>query len=204
MAPRIKLVPDLESLCPESQAVLQEYLKRTGGQYFEIAPTVEHPWRAKGTREHAEWVSQFVRVLGLSPGLLDAWLRKDWYIVRESLVSKKDPQLAELVGLVVAFALECPYCIAWHSAASRFEGAEEGLVAKIKDYETRKEEFPERVVAVFDYSRKIALHAYKVTDEEVDNLRRWYSDPEIAELTELAAHMSALSKFFSALNVEIW
>jgi len=204
MPPRLELVPDLDSLPAESKVVLDEYVAKTGGQYFEIAPTVDHPWREKGTSEHHEWVSQFVRVLGLSPGLLRAWLEKDWYIVRESLISKNDPQLAEQVGLVVAFALECPYCIAWHSAASRFEGAEESLVARINSYDENREYFDERVLAVFDYSKKIALHAYKVTDEDVDNLRRWYSDPEIAELTELAAHMSALSKFFSALDVEIW
>lgn len=204
MPPRVKLAPDLESLPAESKQVLDDYVKKTGGQYFEIATTVDHPFREKGTAEHHEWVSQFVRVLGLSPGLLRAWLDKDWYIVRESLISKKDPQLAELVGLVVAFALECPYCIAWHSAASRFEGAEDSLVAKVHSLDDNRDAFDERVLAVFDYSRKIALHAYKVTDEEVDNLRRWYSDPEVAELTELAAHMSALSKFFSALDVEIW
>lgn len=204
MPPRLKLVPDLESLSPESKKVLDDYVARTNGEYFQIAQTVDHPFREKGTDAHNEWVSQFVRVLGLSPGLLKAWLDKDWYIVRESLISKKDPQLAELVGLVVAFALECPYCIAWHSAASRFEGAEDSIVAKIHEYDKNRDAFDERVLAVFDYSRKIALHAYKVTDEEVDNLRRWYSDPEIAELTELAAHMSALSKFFSALDVEIW
>lgn len=204
MPPRLKLIPDLDSLSPEAKQVLDDYVKKTNGEYFQIAPTVDHPFREKGTDAHHEWVSQFVRVLGLSPDLLKAWLEKDWYIVRESLISKKDPQLAELVGLVVAFALKCPYCIAWHSAASRFEGAEDSLVAKIHAYDDHRDEFDERVLAVFDYSRKIALHAYKVTDEEVDNLRRWYSAPEIAELTELAAHMSALSKFFSALDVEIW
>ncbi|ORV40461.1 hypothetical protein AWC02_19055 [Mycolicibacter engbaekii] len=204
MAPRLNLVPDLDSLSPEAKQVLDDYIAKTGGEYFQIAQTVDHPFRQKGTAAHHEWVSQFVRVLGLSPGLLKAWLDKDWYIVRESLISKKDPQLAELVGLVVAFALECPYCIAWHSAASRFEGAEDSIVAKVHAYDENRDAFDERVLAVFDYSRKIALHAFKVTDEDVDNLRRWYTDPEIAELTELAAHMSALSKFFSALDVEIW
>ncbi|BBZ23112.1 carboxymuconolactone decarboxylase family protein [Mycolicibacter hiberniae] len=204
MAPRLNLVPDLDSLSPEAKQVLDDYIAKTGGEYFQIAQTVDHPFRQKGTDAHHEWVSQFVRVLGLSPGLLKAWLDKDWYIVRESLISKKDPQLAELVGLVVAFALECPYCIAWHSAASRFEGAEDSIVAKVHAYDDNRDAFDERVLAVFDYSRKIALHAFKVTDQDVYNLRRWYTDPEIAELTELAAHMSALSKFFSALDVEIW
>lgn len=204
MAPRVKIIPDMDSLPQESKEILDSYLKKTGGEYLKIATDVDHPWREKNTPEHAEWVTQFVKILGLSPGLLKAWLEKDWYMVREGLMAKRDVKLTEMVGLVVAIALECPYCIAWHSAASRFEGAEADTVSKLRNYDEHRAEFSEMEQAVFDYARRIALHAYKVTDGEVENLRRWFSDPEIVELTELACHMSALSKFFSALNVEIW
>lgn len=202
--PRIKLIPDLDSLPAESKEVLKRYLEKTGGEYLKIAVDVDHPTRKKGTPEHDEWVTQFVKILGYSPGLLNAWLEKDWYVVRESLIAKKDVQLTEMVGLVVAIALECPYCIAWHSAASRFEGAKADVVTKLRNYDEHRNDFSEMQQAVFDYARKIALHAYKVLDEDVTNLQRWFSDAEIVELTELACHMSALSKFFSALDVEIW
>jgi AhpD family alkylhydroperoxidase len=204
MPPRIPLIPDLESLPAESKEVLQRYLDHTGGEYLKIAVDVDHPWREKNTPDHDEWVTQFVKILGYSPGLLKAWLEKDWYMVRESLIAKKDLQLTEMVGLVVAIALECPYCIAWHSAASRFEGAEPEPVAKLRNYDENRDAFSEMQQATFDYSRKIGLHAYKVTDEDIVNLKRWFSDAEIVELTELACHMTALSKFFPALNVEIW
>lgn len=36
------------------------------------------------------------------------------------------------------------------------------------------------------------------------NLKRWFTEPEIVELTELACHLTALAKFFPALDVEIW
>lgn len=202
--PRIKLIADLDSLPDESKAVLKRYLEKTGGEYLKIAVDVDHPWREKNTPAHDEWVTQFVKILGYSPGLLNAWLEKDWYMVRESLIAKKDVQLTEMVGLVVAIELDCPYCIAWHSAASRFEGAAAQMVEKLKNYDDNRKEFSEMQQAVFDYSRKIALHAYKVTDRDIENLQCWFSDPELVELTELACHMSALSKFFSALNVEIW
>lgn len=202
--PRIKLIPDLDSLPPESKEVLNRYLEKTGGEYLKIATDVDHPWREKNTPAHDEWVTQFVKVLGYSPGLLRAWLEKDWYMVRQSLIAKKDLQLTEMVGLVVAIALECPYCIAWHSAASRFEGAAADMVEKLKNYDENRAAFSEMQQAVFDYSRKIALNAYKVVDMDIEGLQRWFTDPEIVELTELACHMSALSKFFSALDIEIW
>lgn len=58
--------------------------------------------------------------------------------------------------------------------------------------------------AVFTYVKKIALHSYKVTDEEVEHLKQWFTDAELVELTELATHLTALAKFFPALDVEIW
>lgn len=125
-------------------------------------------------------------------------------MVREGLIAKRDPQLTEMIGVVVGVALQCPYCIAWHSAASRFEGAEPGAVERAKNYDEHRESFSEMERSVFDYSKKVALHAYKVTDADIEDLHRWFTDPEIAELTELACHMTSLSKFFSALNVEIW
>lgn len=74
---------------------------------------------------------------------------------------------------------------------------------KLKYYEDLRTEFSELELAVFDYGKKIALAAYKVTPEEVENLKRWFSDAEMVELTELACHFTALSKFFRPLDVEI-
>lgn len=78
------------------------------------------------------------------------------------------------------------------------------MVEELKNYEENRKEFSEMQQAVFDYFRKIALKAYKVVDKNIKGLQRWFTDPEIVELTELACHMTALPKFFSAPNVEIW
>src|SRR4051794_19798876 len=101
MAPRLPLLADMDSLPAESKHVLDNYLDHTGGEYLKIATDVDHPWREKNTPDHDEWVTQFVKMLGHSPGLLKAWLEKDWYMVRESLIAKRDLQLTEMVGLVV-------------------------------------------------------------------------------------------------------
>jgi alkylhydroperoxidase family enzyme len=100
--------------------------------------------------------------------------------------------------------LECKYCVGWHSAASRHHGAEADKVQLVGSYEEHRDSFSEMQLAVFDYASKVAREAYKVTDEEFENLKRWYSDAELVELTETACHMASLSKLFTALNVEIW
>jgi AhpD family alkylhydroperoxidase len=204
MAPRVELIKDLEDLPPESKAVLDEYLEKNGSGLLEVAGAVDHPWREKNTPEHEEWVTQFIKLLGHSPDLLRVWLDKDWYIARAGLIAKKDVQLAEMIGLVVAVALDCPYCIAWHSTVAQFDGAEPDLVTKLRNYDENRDAFSEMQQATFDYAREIAKDAYQVTDEEVQNLRNWFTVPEVVELTELACHMTGLSKFFTALGADIW
>lgn len=119
--PRIKLIPDLDSLPPESKAVLKRYLEKTGGEYLKIAADVDHPWRVKNTPAHDEWVTQFVKVLGYSPGLLNAWFEKDWYMVRESLIAKKDVQLTEngRTGSCHRVGVPILHCLAFGRVALR-------------------------------------------------------------------------------------
>ncbi len=202
--PRVKLIDTLDDLSPESKEVLERYLEKTNAEVLKIAADVDHPWRKKNTQEHTEWVTQFVKVLGMSPGLLEAWLDKDWYITSQSLIAKNDPALTEMIGIVIGTALECTYCVGWHSAASRHHGADAGDVQLVGSYNEHRDKFSEQQLAVFDYASKVAREAYKVLDEDIDNLKRWYSDAEIVELTETACHMASLSKLFTALNVEIW
>ncbi|WP_046314924.1 hypothetical protein [Mycobacterium sp. UM_Kg1] len=49
MAPRLHLVPDLDSLSPEAKQVPDDYIAKTGGEYLQTAHTVDHPFRQKGT-----------------------------------------------------------------------------------------------------------------------------------------------------------
>lgn len=36
MAPRLNLVPDLDSLSPEAKQVLDDYIAKTGGEYLAV------------------------------------------------------------------------------------------------------------------------------------------------------------------------
>lgn len=109
VTPRIKLVEDLDNPPAEVGEILGRYMERTDGEYMKIAQDVDHPWRKKGSEEHSEWVFQIAKAYGLSPRLLELKLAYDWYLVREGLIGKKDPKLAEMMGVVIAAALQCPY-----------------------------------------------------------------------------------------------
>lgn len=109
MPPRIKLIDDLKNPPPEVGRILSEYMERTGAEYMKIAADVDHPWRKKGTDEHEQWVFQFVKAYALSPRLLERKLQYDWYVQKEGLIAKRDPRLLQMLAVVVAVALKCPY-----------------------------------------------------------------------------------------------
>ena len=55
--------------------------------------------------------------------------------------------------------------------------------------------------AVADYVEKVRRHAYTVTDEDVETLRRTgYSDDQIFELTVAAAYGAARARLDAALS----
>lgn len=84
-------------------------MERTGAEYAKIAVDVDHPWLVKGTEEHKNWALQIANCYGLSPRLLELKLQYDWYLVREGLIAKRNPALTEMLGVVIATALQCPY-----------------------------------------------------------------------------------------------
>jgi alkylhydroperoxidase family enzyme len=58
-------------------------------------------------------------------------------------------------------------------------------------------------VAIMDYARKIALNAYKVAPEDIDNLRaHGLSDPEILDVALAASARSFFSKTLDAAGAE--
>lgn len=108
MPPRVSLV-DLNNPPPEIGKIMNEFLERTDYEYAKIAPTADHPWRQKGTPEHLSWILQLFRAWALSPRLLELRAQYDWYILREGLIGKKNPKLAEMMGVVAASTQKCDY-----------------------------------------------------------------------------------------------
>ena len=56
--------------------------------------------------------------------------------------------------------------------------------------------------AALEYAETMTFSNKQVTDEVVDNLRNFFNEDEIVELTGLIAFQNMSSKFNSALDVE--
>ena len=142
------------------------------------------------------YIANFSRLFSLNP---DAW--EAWRALRASL-RRMDPRRYELATLAAAAALRCRYCVGAHAAAleSAFYSREE-LEAIVRDY--RHAGLAEVDVAIMALAEQVARDAHRVTDEDVDTLRRHgLSDAEIFDVTLTAAARSFFSKTLDAMGAE--
>lgn len=113
--------------------------------------------------------------------------------------------MKESIGAVCADATKCVYCVSWHTTAARKEGYDQKWTEILRQFNERKNEIPEKERAALEYARQVATEAYKVTDSQVENLRKvGWSDPEIMEITWTAAYLTCYAKFNTALDIEYW
>ncbi len=142
-------------------------------------------------------VDNAVYAFSLRPAVYAAW-KNLLHTVRVNM----DARRYELVTLAAAAGLRCTYCTLAHGAAlvSQFFGAEQ-VEAITRDY--RHAGLTPAEVAMMAYAEKIARHAYKVTPEEIDELRaHGLSDADILDIALAAAARSFLSKVLDAVGVE--
>jgi uncharacterized peroxidase-related enzyme len=114
-----------------------------------------------------------------------------------------DHRRFELATIAAARALRCRNCVSAHSDAlmksNVFDRAQ--MEAIVRDFRTAGLTPVE--VAIMSLSEKVALHAYKVTPEEIDELRGFgLTDTEIFNITLSAAARCFVSKTIDAMGIE--
>jgi uncharacterized peroxidase-related enzyme len=144
------------------------------------------------------YVSNISRLYSLRPDVLVAW-RNLGRTIREPM----DLRRYELATLAAASALRCRYCVAAHGEVleSKFYDRDQ-LEAIVRDYRGA-DCLDARDVAIMAFAEKVALHAYRVTADDVDELRgHGLTDTEIFEVALAAAARSFFSKSLDAMGAE--
>ena len=110
---------------------------------------------------------------------------KNWNRLLESFYkhSSFDPTLQEEVRRAIAYQIGCAQCMSY--------GCPAPVVADIKTK-----------VAV-DFAKKMAQTQLPVTKQDVDQLKKYFSDPEIAELSAFIAFGTGYARFGASLNVDV-
>jgi uncharacterized peroxidase-related enzyme len=151
----------------------------------------EHDLAAKG------FIANYTRLFSLRP---DAY--RAWRLLIGAIMSTIEPRRYELVTLAAAEALRSRYCVAAHGAILESTFYDRPQLETIaRDF--RDAGLAPLEVAVMAFAEKIALHAYAVTDADVDQLRALgLDDTEILDIALAAAERSFFGKTLDALGCE--
>jgi uncharacterized peroxidase-related enzyme len=107
----------------------------------------------------------------------------------------------ELVATRVASLNHCEYCISSHRFLARLRGASEQQVAAVDSYEDGP--FTEKEKAGLRYADKLHRSAHAIEDVDYAEVKKYFSDKELIELTAVAAAFEFFPRFVSALKVPV-
>ena len=143
------------------------------------------------------YIPNYIRAFSIQPEVYDAWTK-----LIGAIRSKMRLRRYELVTFAAAMALECTYCMLAHGAMLRknfFTAAE--LIGIVKDFHNAGLSVEE--VALMDLTQKIIHNAHKVSERDIDELRKLgLDDNEIFDVVLATTARSFFSKTLDTLDVK--
>jgi len=143
------------------------------------------------------YVPNYTRLFSLRPEVYRAWRG-----LVGAVTANMDLRRYELATIAAASAMRCTYCVVAHGAvlASKFFTPEE-VVTLAHDF--RSAGLAPLDVAIMELAEKAALHAYKVTEEDVERLRGFgLGDAEIFDVVLAATARAFFSKSLDSMGAE--
>ena len=143
------------------------------------------------------YLPNYTRLFSLRPEVYTAWRG-----LIGAVTANMDPRRYELATIAAASALRCTYCVVAHGAvlASKFFTPEE-VVTLAHDF--RSAGLSPVDVAIMELAEKVALNAYKVTEDDVERLRGFgLVDAEILDVVLAAAARAFFSKSLDSMGAE--
>lgn len=149
----------------------------------------------EGDRKNMGYVPNHARVFSLRPDVLEAW-RAFQGSIRKNLRLRR----YELVTIAAAMELKCRYCLLAHGTILINNGVSlEQLRLILTNFHEAGLEHDE--VTMMEFAKKIIRNANKISQADIDELRRQgLDDVEILDITLTATMRSFASKTFDALG----
>jgi uncharacterized peroxidase-related enzyme len=117
-------------------------------------------------------------------------------LVRAVLADKElDRPAKEAIATYVSALNQCPYCVGAHSTFMQLYGASEKQVRAAETGDLTAFATDDRTRQFLPLAEKITLHAYKVTDEDIESLRRvGWSDEAILEAVSVVLLFTMINR----------
>jgi uncharacterized peroxidase-related enzyme len=120
-------------------------------------------------------------------------------VARKGTVS---PELKELVALVASTAAGCRYCQAHTASNATRKGAEAEKIADVWSYES-SDRFSDAERAALRLAHHAALVPNAATDEDFEDLHRYFDDGEIVELMTMIALFGFLNRWNDTMATDM-
>ncbi|NGX43445.1 MAG: hypothetical protein K940chlam7_01742 [Chlamydiae bacterium] len=114
--------------------------------------------------------------------------------------SPLDPKLSALIKVRVSQINHCEFCIDINTAALLSLGGHQNKIHELQKFQ-ESPLFSEKEKTALTYAEAITFTDRDVTDVLFSQLKEYFSDDEIVELTGLIAFQNCSSKFNNALNI---
>ena len=112
------------------------------------------------------------------------------------------PELKELVALVASTAAGCRYCQEHTASNATRKGAEAEKIADVWSYES-SDRFSDAERAALRLAHHAALVPNAVTDEDFEDLHRYFDDGEIVELMTMIALFGFLNRWNDTMATDM-
>lgn len=122
------------------------------------------------------------------------------YGVLDRRRSPISPVLRSLITVRVSQLNWCRFCVDINSSVLARRAGSQRKVAALEDWR-ESDLFGPQERAVLDYAEAMTVSDRQVTDAMVAELKNWFSEDAIVELTGLIAFQNMSSKFNSALDM---
>ncbi|HEX5824283.1 MAG TPA: carboxymuconolactone decarboxylase family protein [Candidatus Limnocylindrales bacterium] len=144
------------------------------------------------------YVANMTQLFSLNPAAYDAWGQ-----LTRAIRGQMDFRRYELATIAAARALRCRYCVSAHGGrmldAKLFDRQQ--VEAITRDFHNASLDTVD--VAIMELAEKVALHAYRVTPDDIDRLRQFgLNDAEIFNVVLAAAARCFFSKTLDAMDAE--
>lgn len=135
---------------------------------------------------------------GRVPGLFMAVATLFGVLDRKS--SPIEPVIRSLITVRVSQINWCKFCVDINSALLAKRAGSEEKIIQLESWQ-ESDLFSEKERAVLEYTESITYSDRQTTDNQILQLKKFFNEDEIIELTGIIAFQNLSSKFNSALNV---
>ncbi|NIP31054.1 MAG: hypothetical protein GTO02_14995 [Candidatus Dadabacteria bacterium] len=142
-------------------------------------------------------VPNVIKAMANSPELLGGFMPLLSAALGETKVS---PDIKELAIITTSKLNGCGYCTAHHTAAGKRVGLSEEKIESADDPTCSA--LDDREKAVVQYAKELAENV-AVCDETLSNIRNYFDDGQIAELTMVAGTFHVLTRFADTFKVDL-